>query len=249
MPLKLGKLDPRPHPATLDFARYLTGELPEPAHKVWREYAVPASAKQMYGNSDYSDCVWAMCANALILTSVHTGPIVVPTLQEVLAGYSAVTGFDPLTGANDDGTAMTDALAYWKDVGIGGHKILAWAQIDHTNLVHRKLGVDLFGMTLVGVQLPASAQEQFAAGQPWEYIPDSPIEGGHAILRCGYGAAGSDYESWAKWDQKASNDWEANCIDEEYVIITPQFINQATQRTPGGLDLATLQADLAAMKV
>jgi hypothetical protein len=243
--MKLGKAAPKFNEKTLALGKYLTGELPSPSAKVFREYKIPDTAKQMYGNDRYGDCVWAMSANAIILATVHTGTIVVPTLEQVLAGYSAVTGFNPQTGVNDNGTAMTDALDYLRTSGLAGHKILAWAQIDHTNLLHRKIGVDLFGMTLVGVQLPANAQEQFANGQSFEVSTvDSEIEGGHAILHVGYGSEGDDYVTWAKWDQKASAKWSELFVDEEYVIITEDWFNQATRKTPGGIDLATLEADL-----
>lgn len=241
--MKLGKLAPKHNPRSLPFGKYLTGVLPSPAEKVFREYKTPDNAKLMYGNDQWGDCVWAMSANAIILATCHTGNVVIPTLEDVLGGYSAVTGFDPKTGANDNGTAITDALEYLRTTGMAGHKILAWAKIDHTNLLHRQLGVDLFGCTLVGVQLPASAQDQFSNNQPWE-AGNTNIEGGHAILHPGYGSEGDDYVTWAKWDQKASAAWSAQYVDEEYVIITEDWINQVTQKTPGGLDLATLEADI-----
>lgn len=242
--MKLGKLAPKEHAKTLMLSKYTAGVLPTPAAKVYREYAVPTVAKQMYGNDLYGDCVWAMLANSIILTTVHTGSLVVPSLEDVLGGYSAVTGFDPKTGNNDDGTSMTDALAYMQTTGMAGHKILAWAKIDHTDAWHRKVAVDLFGCTLVGVQLPDSAQSQFNSEQSWEVVKNSPIDGGHAILHPGYGSEGGDYVSWAKWDQKASTAWESEYIDEEYVVITESWFNQVTQKTPGGLDLASLEQDI-----
>ena len=242
--MKLGKLAPQDHPKTLLFSKYATGELPEPSAKVYREYKVPLAAKQFFGNSWCGDCVWAALANAIILMTSHTGKIVIPTITDVLKGYSDVTGFDPKTNKNDNGTVFTDALAYMQTTGIAGHKILAWAKIDHTNLQHRRLAVDLFGCTLVGVQLPGQAQTQFAQNKPWEVVPKDHNEGGHAILHPGYGSEGGDYVSWARWDQKASSAWESTYIDEEYVVISENWINQATQKTPGGLDLAALEADI-----
>jgi hypothetical protein len=131
-----------------------------------------------------------------------------------------------------------------QSTGMGGHKILGWAAVDSSNLTRRQLGVDLFGATYVGVALPDNAQDQFGDNKPWELTqPPDPNEG-HAILHPGYGRAGGDYVSWARWDQKASAEWEAACIDEEYVIFTEDWISRVTGRTPSGLDLATLQADL-----
>lgn len=261
MAFKTGKRAPKFHPKTLSLSKYFLTKtpsgilpvkqrwlgsesmLPDPATKVYREYKTPPEAIQMYGNDQFGDCVWAMMANFIILATVHTGSIIIPTLDDVLGAYSAVTGFDRNTGANDNGTAITDALAYMCSTGMAGVKFLAWAQIDHTNLLHRHIATDLFGATLVGVQLPQDAQLQFANGQNWE-VSDSAIEGGHAILHPGYGSEGDDYVSWAKWDQKAGAAWSSKYIDEEYVVITDAWIDQATQQTPGGLDIKTLQSDL-----
>lgn len=243
--MELGKLAPKHNAKSLPFGKYLTGELPAPASKVYREYKTPPEAIQMYGNDQYGDCTCAGAANLLILDTCHTGMVVIPTLDEVLDLYSAVSGFDRVTGANDNGAAMTDVLEQLRTNGLSGHKILAWAKIDHTNALHRQIAVDLFGATYVGVQLPESAQDQFNANQSWEVVEGDKIEGGHAIIHPGYGSEGGDYVTWAKWDQKASGEWESSYIDEEYVIITQDWINQATQKTPGGIELSTLQADIA----
>jgi hypothetical protein len=254
MAYKTGKLAPKVHPNTLKFSRFVkAGTLPDHAAKVYREYKTPAAAKQFFGNDSYGDCTCAGVANLEILWQVHTGALTVPTEVEVLNLYSAVTGFSagpPVQ--NDNGAAMTDVLNYWQTTGfvINGiaHKILGWAQIDHTNLTERQIAVDLFGATYVGVQLPNAAMSQFDSGGSWEVVPGDGIDGGHAIIHPGYGSEGGDYVTWAKWDQKASSAWESAYIDEEYVVITNDWLNQVTFRTPGGLDLPTLQADLAALQ-
>lgn len=245
--MKLGRLAPKFNPRTLRFRHFLTGELPSPATKVYREYKTPEEAKQMYGNDQYGDCVWAMMANMVILATCHTGQVVIPTLEEVLGAYSAVTGFDPATGANDNGTSVTDALEYMRTTGLGGHKILAWAAIDPRYLMHRQLGCDFFGATLVGVNLPASAQKQFG-NSAWEVVPQDFIEGGHAILRPGYGRLGDDYVTWAKWDQKASAAWSQAYVEEEYVVITQDWLDTVTHKTPGGLDLDALNTLLRSLE-
>lgn len=247
---RLGRLPKRYHPNTLRAAKYFHSLLPSPATKVYREYKVPDNAKQTFGNDKYGDCVWAMLANFIILTSCHTDPVtIIPTEEQVLEAYAAVTGFDPTTGANDNGTVMTDALEYMRTTGLDGQKILGWAQIDHTNLAHRQLGVDLFGATLVGVNFPASAMDQFNSGLNWELVKDSPLDGGHAIIHPGYGRQGDDYGTWAKWDQKASAAWSYAYIDEEYVAILPSWFDLNSGKTPGELDVNALWADLKALQV
>lgn len=252
MPFKTGKLDPKFNSKTLSFASYRSSSmLPSPASKVYREYKVPSIAKQMFGNDEIGDCTCAGLANLRILFTSHTGKISIPTLQQVVSLYSAITGYIPGNESTDNGAAMTDVLNYWQTKGFVGNKILGWAQIDHTNETDRQLAVDLFGATYVGVQLPASAQDQFIEGQEchFEVISGSPIEGGHCIIHPGYGATGGAYVTWANWFVKASTAWEQTYIDEEYVVITQDWINQVTKKTPGGLDLVTLQQDLKALSV
>ena len=247
---KLGKSPKKFHPKTLMLSKYLTGELPAPAEKVFREYKIPDNAKQMFGNDQYGCCTCAGQANLLINETCHTGTVVIPTEDEVLNMYSAITGFNRTTGANDNGAAMTDVLSYMQTTGLAGHKILAWAEIDITNLEHRKLACQLFGATYVGVNLPSQAQNQFVEGQQcnWEVVPGDTIEGGHCIIRPGYGSQGDDYVTWGNWFVKASAAWSSTYVEEEYVVISEDWINQATKLTPGGLDLVTLQADLALLK-
>ncbi|MGA2557982.1 MAG: hypothetical protein ABSG04_17065 [Verrucomicrobiota bacterium] len=260
MKYKLGRLPVKPHPKTLMFAKYVLpgaarlASLPgAAARKVYREYKTPDAAKQMFGNDKYGDCTCAAAANKFILDSCHTGKVIIPTTDEVLALYSAVTGFNKNDSSTDQGAAMTDVLAYLQATGmtIGGqvHKILGWAQIDIANLEHRRLACQIFDGTYVGVNLPASAQDQFVDGQEchFEVVADSPNDGGHSMFRPGYGALGSAYVTWANWYVKASAAWEQAFVDEDYAIITPEWFEQATQKTPGGLDLATLQADLEAI--
>lgn len=247
--LKLGKRAPRPHPNTLRLSLFFKDDLPEPARRVFREYKTPPEAQKMYLNDKYSCCVFAALCNKIIHDTVHTGTIVIPTDEEMLAAYSAVTGFNAATGAHDDGAIMTEALEYMREVGIAGHKILAWAQIDHRNLKHRRLGVQMFGATLLGAQMPNSAMDQFDAGKSfsvsWKNIG---MAGGHAMMKPGYGAEGSNYVTWSKWDQKVGLSWENHYVDEEYVVISPDWLNKATQQTPGGLDLAALEKAISALR-
>jgi hypothetical protein len=247
--MKLGKLAPKEHPNTLRLSLFFKDDLPEPARKVFREYKTPPEAIKMYLNDKYSCCVFAGLCNKIIHDTVHTANVAIPTDEEMLAAYSAVTGFDPATGAHDDGTIMVEALEYMRTVGIAGHKILAWAQIDHRNLKHRKLACDWFGGTLIGAQMPNSAMQQFDTKQSFHVIwGNLGMAGGHCMFRPGYGRDGEDYVTWANWEQKAAASWASHYVDEEYVLITPDWINKATQKTPGGLDLAALESAIGKLR-
>src|SRR5580700_2315061 len=128
MSLKLGKLPPKFNRRTLLLQNYLpTGVLPSAPAKLWREYKVPPAGWGMLGNDKVGDCTCAAIAHMVMLMTAHTGTMVSPSLDETLAVYTAVTGYDPSQtqpdGSNptDQGAAITDILAYWQNVGIAGH--------------------------------------------------------------------------------------------------------------------------------
>jgi hypothetical protein len=262
MPFKLGRKPPKFHPKTLSLAKYLVGggkrwtaELPPPSEKVFREYKTPPGSMLMLGNDDWGDCTCAGALNKLISDTAHTSTALVPTTDEALALYSAVTGFDinagpPGSNPTDQGAAMTDVLAYLQSTGVtvGGkvYKILAWAQVNIGNIVERKVACDYFNGTYVGVNLPASAQGQFVEGQQcsFEVVPNDPNDGGHCMYRPGYGSLGDAYVTWANWQVKASAAWSSAYVEEEYAIITPQMFDALSGLAFTGLDLATLEADI-----
>jgi hypothetical protein len=243
--MKLGKLAPKLNPRTLMFSRYADSSVPIPPKKVWREFKVHKWG--MLGNDVAGDCTCAAIAHMLMLVSAHTGKMVTPTLDDVFGAYSAISGYDRKTGANDNGAAITDVLDYWRTTGIAGHKILGWAKIAHSDIQAVKQAIWLFGGVNLGVQLPQSAEKQFAAGKPWEMIYENgDILGGHSIPNFGYGSDGTNCITWGK-RQEMSWEWFAKYADEAYCVITSDWIDKATKKTPSGFDLATLQKDLKAL--
>jgi len=253
MTRKLGKLAPKPHPKALKLSRYITG-LPAPPAKVYREYKIPNQAWGMDANDKVGDCTCAAAAHMLMLVTSHTGTIVVPTTEQVLGLYSAVTGYDASQtlpdGSNptDNGAAVSDVLEYWRTQGLAEHKILAWAQIDHKNLVQIKQAIWLFGAVDIGVNLPSSAMLQVQNNQPWDIVePDGGNDGGHCIPLFGYGSDGTTSVTWGAL-QQMSWDWYLKYCDEAYAVITPDWFDQVTQKTPSGFDIATLQSDLTRLR-
>jgi hypothetical protein len=243
--MKLGKLAPKPHPLTLRLP-FRADAPPAPPEKLWREYKIPDDVYGMFGNDTIGDCTCAAIAHLLMLVTAHTGGMVIPTLDDVISVYSAVSGYDPSTGANDNGAAITDVLNYWKTTGLAGHKILAWAALP-TDTTSRQKSMYIFGGNDLGVQLPQSAMDQFEAGQTWTPVADSPILGGHSIVEAGYGSEGSDVGTWGKGTQKATNDWGTQYIDEAYVVVTKDWLNNADGLAPNQLDLDQLRTLLAQM--
>ncbi len=247
MSLKFGKLPPKFNRKTLRLSNYITGTLPTAPAKLWREYKVPPTAWGMDMNDTVGDCTCAAIAHMVMLFTAHTGAMVTPTDDQVIAVYSAVTGYVPGDQSTDNGAAITDVLAYWQSTGIAGHKILGWAQIGLTP-PQIKLAMYLFGAVDIGFNVPQSAMDQFQTGQNWDVVsPDGGIIGGHSVPLFGAGSAGFDCTTWGA-NQKLTNAFAAAYVDEGYVVVTQDWINAASGLAPNQFDLATLQADLAAVR-
>jgi len=242
-----GKLAPKFNAKTLKLSKYtgpMTPISPTPVGKVFREYKVPPGKWGMLGNDQVGDCTIAAIAHMLMNETVHTGTLVTPTLAEVMAAYSAISGYDPATGANDNGCAITDVLEYWRTHGLSGHKILAWAQVDYQNFWHVKQAIWLFGALNIGIRVPQSAMDQFSNNQFWDVVPnDGGIIGLHSIPNFGYGSQGTNCITWGQRQGMTWN-WFSSYVEEAYVIISSDWFNQLTKETPSGFDIAALETDL-----
>jgi hypothetical protein len=221
-----------------------------PAHG-W-EYAVPDAALSILGNDQWGDCACAGALHLIQAQSYNTGRPVQPTTADALSLYSAVTGFNINAGPSgdnptDQGTALTDLLTYWQkigvQVGVSAHKILAYAALDVSSLAQMKWAAYTFGGLYLGIQCPEQCQQNTSN---WNFAPGLKPEGGHCIVQLGEGAAGGTVNSWGM-KIPMSNEFMLGYIDEGYVIVTEDWVNQNSGKTPSGLDLTGLLA--AAKKV
>ena len=86
--------------------------------------------------------------------------------------YSKLTGYNPVTGANDDGYNIRDMLNYWKSTGLYGHKILCYASVNYKDpdevAIAQWLGCGVIG----GFQLPTASQKPSRTqGRQLWYVP------------------------------------------------------------------------------
>lgn len=236
----LGKLDPHPehtHPRV-----HLADHFTVPAVPEVVDYASKVASWPMYLNDQLGDCTCAAIGHAVeAWTTYGKGKTLTLPDTDVLSLYEAVAGYDPATGANDNGAVEQDVLAYLEKTGIGGHKIVAFAQVDHTDLAEMKAALNYFGTVYLGIQVPSSAQEQFAAGEPWDYVGDTNIEGGHAIDLQKWDADYMYPVTWGKLQPMTTSFWQAYG-DEAWVIITEDFLNDKGL-SPEGLDMDALLAE------
>jgi len=178
---------------------------------------------------------------------------VTPTDKQIVAADSAITGYNPTTGANDNGANEVDVLNYWRQTGIAGDKIGAYMSLEPSNHTHVMDSVYIFEGCYIGVQLPISAQAQTQNHQPWSVPPGGTTGngkpgswGGHAIPVVAYDTRGVTVVTWGALQVMTWSFWEAYC-DEAYAIVSTDYLD-GEKKTPQGFNLQQLQADLADLK-
>lgn len=194
-----------------------------------RYSAVPASVWGMDGNDRVGDCTCADVDHEVKSMQAAAGNALVrSTTQEVLAAYSAITGYDPADPNTDQGAEMQAVRDYWRKTGftLGGevHQILLFADLDVTDTTLIKWALDQFGAVGLGVNFPVSAMDQFDAGEPWTVVHGSRIEGGHAVDLVGYDESWWYVVTWGRV-QRVAPAWFAAYVEEAWTAFSKDFVN------------------------
>ncbi len=154
--LKLGKSAARHDPRTLLLAAYVTPSLPNPP----ASFDLTSKVKSwgMMDNDQIGDCTCAAAGHMIMEWTANAGKkMVTPTDKQIVSAYSAITGYNPTTGANDNGAVEIDVLNFWRQSGIAGHKIGAYMALEPANHIHIMDSVFLFEGCYIGLQLESPA--------------------------------------------------------------------------------------------
>ena len=250
--LKLGKSPARHDPRTLLLASYTTTSLPTPP----ATFDLTGKVKSwgMMENDQIGDCTCAAAGHLLMEWTANAGKkMFTPTDKQIVAAYSAITGYNPTTGANDNGAVEIDVLNYWRQSGIAGHKIGAYVALEPSNHNHVMDSVYILEGCYIGLQLPISAQAQVQNHQPWSVPPGGPTGdgkpgswGGHAIPVVAYDSRGVTVVTWGALQVMTWSFWETYC-EEAYAILSNDYVT-GKKTTPQGFKMQDLQADLADLK-
>jgi hypothetical protein len=248
MNFKFGKTPATKDPRDLLFHNYVNlSKIPKPPEYFGDEDVV--SEYPMDGNDKYGNCVWAMFAHMCQLFAALGGMPCNFSLEAILKGYSDVTGFDPNDPSTDQGTNERDGLKYMIKTGLVDttgkiHKFGAFVKIDPKNTLHMNAACWLFGAVPLGVQIPASAMEQFNNNQPWSLVwLNNHIEGGHAIPW----VAKRNNDIVLTWGRKQEMTlaWFRRFCDEAYAVLSPEMLKNGISNE--GFNFTQLNADLVAL--
>lgn len=251
--MKCGKLPPKIDSRTLKLARYVdySSLPPIPPTSDWTG-KVPSWG--MLKNDELGCCAISSPGHHIMAMSAETGVKAVVTDADIVAAYSAITGYRPGDPSTDNGTVMLDMLNYWRQTGIAGNKIAAYVSIDPKDPKQVEAGIYLFGGIHYGIQLPKAAQAQVDAGKMWtgpidprqargQWAPGS--WGGHAAPALKGETGGIAVVTWGKM-QEASWTFLSDYADEAYVVVDPLWFSP-NGNSPSGFDLWTLWDDLMAI--
>lgn len=249
--MKLGRLSPRPDQQRrlLLASRYLDlHKLPEPPPSTNR--AGQIAQWGMYANDRIGDCAVAAPAHLQIAWSTLDQHPFRPTERQIVAAYSAISGYDPKTGLDDTGCVMVDVLNYWRKHGIAGRKIVAYLAVDLHNQPLARTAAWLFGGLYLGADMPLGWQHK----QVWDAPAKIPKKGdwapgswgGHAFNQIDYDQHGNI--TVVTWGQTVTvtRAGQAAYIPECYAVLDPLWLGP-DKKCPEGFSLEELKQDLAAL--
>lgn len=246
MTYRLGRLPNDPTKPRLKLASLLTTQAPMYPENV--DYLSRVKSWPMYLNDRLGDCTCATVGHIIQLLSTYgQGNTETITDGQVLEAYEAVSGYDPETGANDDGAVVQDVLNYWRKTGVGGHKILAFAEVDIHDPQTLFAAMNMFGTIYLGIDFPNTAYDQLDAGEPWDVVPGAYSEGGHAINAGYYDVSDEMWKivTWGQVQPMTQAFWDAY-VEEAWVVISPEWFN-AQGNDPTGLNTYALGQQFQAL--
>lgn len=246
-----GKYGRRPNDPTrprIRLSRSLTGVVPPvPAAA---DYLARLADWQMLGNDQYGDCVAVTWANERRLITAALSTEHYPPMSQVETVYKTQ---NPGFPSEDNGMDIQTLLGYLvKTGGPDGVKALGFAAVDLSNPAEVKAAIAIFGCLWFGFDVTSANEDEFDAGQPWDYVSGSPDVGGHSVLVGGYGAEpgakqlGGD-EKFITWAQETSftdRMW-AKQGGECWAVIWPEHL--LSKSFMDGVNLAQFAADYEAI--
>jgi hypothetical protein len=202
-------------------------------------------------NDQLGDCVWAGAAHEHIMWNAEVSkPVNFPD-SSIIKAYHDVAGYNPDDPNSDNGTIVRDAMGYRQRTGLVDasgivHKLSAYLQIKPQNIDELKMAVMLFDAVGIGIDFPDSAMDQVNKGLPWTVVEGAKSDGGHYVPIVGYD---QDWIYCITWGQvqKMSYEFYMEYNDEAWIPLSSDFLSVAG-KSPEGFDIATLKADLAAVK-
>ena len=178
-------------------------------------------------------------------------------MSRLIDFYSKTTGYVPPAIPRRTRSGDEDAvvLQYAVKNGFAGHQLLAYVEIDPSNIEHVKQAIWLFGSVYTGIDLPLSAQNQ----KTWDVTdgagffsrlfarkgadPTPGSWGGHCTVAPGFGGEGFNNVTWGQLLPMTTAFWNKYATSC-YALLWKEWISYP-YLIKSGFDVTALQADLA----
>lgn len=253
--LKLGRLHRTYDPRVPHLSALLTGQtLTPPPPSVDYTKGMPANLGMML-NDTLGDCTCAAVYHAIQVWTFNASKnMVTQPDSDVEKLYILACGYNPRVPGEGPGGNEQHLLTYLLNQGAPTgpngatrSKITAFVEVDPRNLDDVKRTINDCGLAYIGFNVPQSIKPPGAMPPAvWDYVPSQAnIIGGHAVILAGYGNDGAKVISWGGYYTMT---WEffAHFVDEVYAIADAEWI-ESTGKTPGGLTLDQLEAQMKAL--
>lgn len=202
---------------------------------------IPALLYPMDHNDQAGDCVVAGTDHALqIIMTLLTGSYTNWSDSFLLKAYQSQNpGFKSWAdagGPNDGGMNVATFL----DWCVKQKLILAYAQVDVSNLDEIRAAIDIGLAVVTGEDLKAAQQ----SGTVWDYVAGSAEWGGHCTVWGGY-EAHDELVSWGSSGYSMTDAFIEHQVDEAYFVLTQAHVDHPGFRN--SYDLAGFAAAVSAI--
>lgn len=208
-----------------------------------------AAVPSMFCNDRLGCCVVAGRYHEIGVATGNAGAPFVATDAQVVADYSAISGYNPSDPSTDQGCNEQDALTWWtKNKAADGSQLSGFVHVDAANPDEVKAAIWLGGCLYLGMELPDSWINPFPGpGFVWEAADPDPSNG-HCVAGFSYDSVGVGIVSWGT-QGKVTWDALARCAvssagGEAWALIDPDTIVRGQASAPNGLDWSSLSDDI-----
>ena len=248
MKYKLGLKPVTTQPRVM-LASYLTSDLPSVDDLKFPLGHADTIQPQMFMNDQLGDCAIAGSIEEVRLANALRGVTVNFDDPTALKNYELIAGYSPDDPDSDQGTDVHDLYQYRQSTGIvdadgNYHRIVGYAGLTPGDFDELLVGLSLFDMVGIGIEVPDYCEAQFDAGQPWHIQHGRHgIEGGHYIPVIG--TTDADTAQVFTWGAKQGI---TRAFYEKFNVVAVVALTEElfqNGETPEGLDADKLQHDLA----
>ncbi|MDE2101161.1 MAG: hypothetical protein KGL39_28190 [Patescibacteria group bacterium] len=248
MPFKLGRnprmYDPRiPHLSAL-----MSGQPPTPVPKPVDYSKGMATNLGAMLNDLLGDCTCAGWGHAVQVWTFNTTGTMLTLPNSDIEDLYEMMGYVPGNPSTDQGAIEQLVLATLLQIGLAGHKLTGYIEVDVRSMDDIKRTIDWCGVAYIGFLVPNYIKTLMTPGAIWGVpgeagIPldaDTRLCGGHCVIWVGFDE--NDFlitNSWGSW-YKMTPAFRARFVDEVYGLIDSEWV-KTTGKTPANLTLAETQ--------